>query len=1274
MNDPPSDVNENVTDIFVLSISETVTSLFTEHLEKKGYRVTLFTDGSYLLETLRQGKPNLLICDSTTVDEEGFEICRQIKADEDLWVIPVLILTSGSTLTELLQILDCNADNFITHPFDLSYCLSVIDSMLSIPVERQTPEQIKTRFKISHNDQIYVVAANRRKLLEFLLSSFEITVNQSAELSRLKTEFQTLTGSAKTLEDRVLEQTRVIESIQETLQLKEQKISALTHEAGENKKILAQKHALIADISGQLDNDRTLLATYEENLRISVQERKDSESSLQSEISTLRKQISELVTEVEETRTNLDTVQGELDDEKVNCTSLECTLGLLVPQKELAEKTLHALTLEHDQLKSALTDEKNRALSAEQEFQRVLQAKTETEQELTLKTNSLAEEVKHQVADLVRMTGELESVTIQRISLEKKLESLQQEKDESETSLQSTIKSLKEQLGEVQEKYESTRAALETEESTTTSLKEQLGEVQEKYESTRAALETEKNITTTLKENLAEVIAEKERTLLALSLKHDQLKSAFSDEKNRALSVGQELQNVMQAKTAAEQELNLTITDLKEIQKNQEVELTRLKSELDEEAGKRASSENQVSAIRQEKEESETSLQSTIKSLKEQLGEVQEKYESTRAALETEESTTSSLKKDLAQVNAEKEKALLALSLEHDQLKSAFSDEKNRALSVGQELQNVVQAKTAAEQELNLAITDLKEIQKNQEVELTRLKSELEEEAGKRVSSENQVSAIRQAKEESESSFQSTIRSLQEQLGEVQEKYASSRLALETETGRTKSLKEHLADIIAEKEKTEEMLKTDRDSYKATFLRLKHDINEATAIPAALERELIAVKSQNKALTDELNLAYQGKAQISHQVRSLSEELEQVKADLVSVQDLHRAGDGTKEADKLNIQHLEEAVRTFSDERVSLNEKLENERRLRQIAEEKSKEAAQKQERIEQELRVIHDVRSHEEDERSIKLQNLKKEFELVGELQKSLEMQVNILKTEKLQAEKTIQTLTNELDQARTALADEWEDHMISVAASFKERQRLQGIPVAEGSGIGTGKEQETVAQEPVLPVMPVPPLQQALLTQSPSTAEKALVSEKEPAFPEPSPAVPEISKEAIHDIVNNFCDEDLFEEDGPVETKSGPVPKPAGDTGSGPEKDGEEFSTGSPVPAEKSREITSPDEDLENTDDDNDVDDDADEEYSDNLPSESAHPISHGVFTFSRKQWFDLLKWARHSGTLSHDQRIQIVRMGRLIQKGRKLTKKQEEQVNEMIALVQALGYRPA
>src|SRR5665647_1042801 len=419
MNDPPSDVNENIIDIFVLSVSETVTSLFTEHLEKKGYRVTLFTDGRYLLETIREGKPNLLICDTTTLDEEGFEVCRQIKADDDFWVIPVLILTGGSNLTDLLRVLDCNADNFITHPFDLSYCLSVIDSMLSIPVERQTPDQIKTQFKISHNEQIYVVAANRRKLLEFLLSSFEITVNQSLELSRIKSELQTLSESAVNLEDYVTEQTRVIDTIKASLHQKEQKISTLIHEVEDKKKILAQKTDEIEHLSGQLDDQKTLLTQFEENLRQSREDRKDIEASLRSEIETFRKQVSELLYEVDITKTSLETVQGELEDEKIHGTSLECTLELLVPQKELAEKTLHTITLEHEQLKSDFAEEKNRVSSAEQEIQKVLQAKAE-----------------------------------------------------AESALQATISTLKEQLGEVQNTYESTLSALETKESTTKSLRE----------------------------------------------------------------------------------------------------------------------------------------------------------------------------------------------------------------------------------------------------------------------------------------------------------------------------------------------------------------------------------------------------------------------------------------------------------------------------------------------------------------------------------------------------------------------------------------------------------------------------------------------------------------------------------------------------------------------------------------------------------------------------------------------------------------------------------
>jgi DNA-binding response OmpR family regulator len=955
MNDPPSDGNESVIDIFVLSVSETVVPLFTEHLEKKGYRVTLFTDGTYLLETLRTGKPNLLICDTTTLDEEGFEVCRQIKADDDFWVIPVLILTGASTLVDLLHVLDCNADNFIPHPFDLSYSLSIIESMLGTPVERQTPDQIKTQFKISHDDRIYVVAANRRKLLEFLLSSFEIAVNKSSELSHVKTELLTLSESAIHLEDCVTEQTRVIDTIKATLQQKEQKISTLTHEVEEKKKLLAQKTDEIEQLAEKLDHHKALIVTYDGNIRTLIQEKKDIETSYCSEIDTLRQQISELSNEVDTTKTSLDTVQSDLEEEKIHCTSLECTLELLVQQKELAEKSLRSITDEHEQLISAFEAEKNRATSAEQE-----------------------------------------------------------------------------------------------------------------------------------------------------------------------------LKTVMQAKTQSEQELTLIITGLNETKQQQGADLTLLKGDLEKESSQRISAENQLGSLQQDKEQLESSLRSTITALKEHLDELQVQLETTSAALQNEENTT-------------------------------------------------------------------------------------------------------------------------------------------------KSLKENLAEVAAENEKTEVRVKEDLESYKATFIRLKRNLDEATAIPKTLERDLDAAKIQNKSLVDELNLANQSRAQSVQQVRSLGDELEKVKAALDTERSLHQAGDKSIEALMQTMQCLEQDLHASVEERDKLNEILENERRLRLTAEDKSKAAAQEQEHLKQDLRAVTDERARQENDRALKIQNLEKEFELVCDLQKSLEEQVNILTKEKLQAEQNVKALTGELDQVRIALADEWVDHMASdesVAAAVEEPQpQKQSFSPEEAAGIKKEKGQEIIVKESDLPVIVESSSHELAMVTAPDI-QKSPVSENELTSHEPSKSISEVSPEAVTDIVNTFCDEDLFEEDEPVVTKTDLAPKPTGVTESEPEKTREEFSTEFPVSDSEKGEEAYPD--------DRQIDEDAIEEpeidSTGKISAEPGRPVLPVVFSFNRKQWFDLLKWAHHSTTLTHDQRLQIVRMGRLIQKDRKLTRKQEEQVKEMIALVQAMGYRPS
>jgi hypothetical protein len=139
----------------------------------------------------------------------------------------------------------------------------------------------------------------------------------------------------------------------------------------------------------------------------------------------------------------------------------------------------------------------------------------------------------------------------------------------------------------------------------------------------------------------------------------------------------------------------------------------------------------------------------------------------------------------------------------------------------------------------------------------------------------------------------------------------------------------------------------------------------------------------------------------------------------------------------------------------------------------------------------------------------------------------------------------------------------------------------------------------------------------------------------------------------------EDLFEEDEPV-------PQPAQDSKAEAGGNKEDFSS----------ETGSFDAGREDQGREGDVFDEIEPEGEpgqDYAVPDDATAISGPVFSFNRRQWLGLIKWAHHSGALSRDQRLQIIRMGRLIQKNRRLTREQEDQIREMISLVQALGYRP-
>jgi two-component system, cell cycle response regulator len=70
------------------------------------------------LEMARRELPDLILLDLEMPDLCGFDVCRALKADPDLCMIPVLFLSGSTTAEDKVRGLDLGAIDYITKPFD----------------------------------------------------------------------------------------------------------------------------------------------------------------------------------------------------------------------------------------------------------------------------------------------------------------------------------------------------------------------------------------------------------------------------------------------------------------------------------------------------------------------------------------------------------------------------------------------------------------------------------------------------------------------------------------------------------------------------------------------------------------------------------------------------------------------------------------------------------------------------------------------------------------------------------------------------------------------------------------------------------------------------------------------------------------------------------------------------------------------------------------------------------------------------------------------------
>ncbi|MGD0897416.1 MAG: diguanylate cyclase [Thermoguttaceae bacterium] len=87
-------------------------------LADDGIEISCATSGRAGLEAAKSQNPDLILLDLDMPDMTGFDVCRILKADPELCMIPVLFLAGSGTSADKVRGLDLGAVDYITKPFD----------------------------------------------------------------------------------------------------------------------------------------------------------------------------------------------------------------------------------------------------------------------------------------------------------------------------------------------------------------------------------------------------------------------------------------------------------------------------------------------------------------------------------------------------------------------------------------------------------------------------------------------------------------------------------------------------------------------------------------------------------------------------------------------------------------------------------------------------------------------------------------------------------------------------------------------------------------------------------------------------------------------------------------------------------------------------------------------------------------------------------------------------------------------------------------------------
>lgn len=178
--------------VLIVDDEPNIVQLAKLYLERDNFQVTAVGDGLRALETIREGQPDLVVLDVMLPRLDGFEICRQLRAEDNQ--VPIIMVTARDEDIDKILGLELGADDYLTKPFNPRELVARVRAVLRRGTAKEASPQSKLQIadleidlagrEVSINEEIIKLRTQEFEVLKVLAQNKGIVLSREQLLSK----------------------------------------------------------------------------------------------------------------------------------------------------------------------------------------------------------------------------------------------------------------------------------------------------------------------------------------------------------------------------------------------------------------------------------------------------------------------------------------------------------------------------------------------------------------------------------------------------------------------------------------------------------------------------------------------------------------------------------------------------------------------------------------------------------------------------------------------------------------------------------------------------------------------------------------------------------------------------------------------------------------------------------------------------------------------------------------------------------------------------------